>query len=147
MRIAVGADHAGLSLKEPVVSWLVDRGYDVHDVGAFDAEPSDYPDYAIKVADTVAGGLAHYGLLFCGSGLGMAIVANKVSGVRAVTCHDVVAARLARQHNDANVLTMGARFLAAPLALEIIETFLRTAFDGGRHHQRVEKIVEVERRS
>lgn len=144
MRIAVGADHAGMVLKEPVVGWLIEKGLDVHDVGTFDETACDYPDFAIKVGQTVAAGAADYGLLFCGSGLGMAITANKISGVRAVTCHDVVSARLARQHNDANVLTMGGRFIAAPLALEVIDTFLQTGFEGGRHHLRVEKIVDLE---
>jgi ribose 5-phosphate isomerase B len=146
MRIAVGADHAGFPLKEPVVQWLMECGYDVQDVGTFDGEVSvDYPDFAGKVAATVAAGQAHYGLLFCGTGLGMAISANKVRGVRAVTCHDVVSARLAREHNDANILTMGGRLAAAPLAVEVVATFLNTAFAGGRHQRRVEEIAELER--
>jgi ribose 5-phosphate isomerase B len=144
MRIAVGADHAGFPLKEPVVDWLVERGYDVQDVGTFDETSVDYPDYALKVAQSVASGEADFGLLFCGTGLGMAIAANKVQGVRAVTCHEVTSARLARQHNDANVLTMGGRLVAAPLALEVIEAFVSTPFEGGRHLQRIEKIREAE---
>lgn len=146
MRIAVGCDHAGLSLKEPVVAWLVERGYDVHDVGTFDPESCDYPDYALKVAHAVADAEAEFGLLFCGSGIGMAIAANKVAGIRAANCHDVVAARLARQHNDANVLAMGGRFVAPELAIEVIQTFLATPFEGGRHVSRIEKIREAERR-
>jgi ribose 5-phosphate isomerase B len=146
MRIAVGADHAGFPLKEPVVQWLMDAGYDVQDVGTFDGSVSvDYPDFAAKVAQAVASGQAQYGLLFCGTGLGMAIAANKVRGVRAVTCHDVVSARFAREHNDANVLTMGGRLAAAPLALEVVGTFLQTAFAGGRHQRRVEEIADLER--
>jgi ribose 5-phosphate isomerase B len=146
MRIAVGADHAGFPLKEPVVQWLMDAGYDVQDVGTFDGSVSvDYPDFAAKVAQAVASGQAQYGLLFCGTGLGMAIAANKVRGVRAVTCHDVVSARFAREHNDANVLTMGGRLVAAPLALEVVGTFLQTAFAGGRHQRRVEEIADLER--
>jgi ribose 5-phosphate isomerase B len=144
MRIAVGADHAGFPLKEPVVDWLVDRGFDVHDVGTFDTQSVDYPDFALKVAQSVANGQAAFGLLFCGTGLGMAIAANKVRGVRAVTCHELTSARLARQHNDANVLTMGGRLIAPPLALEIIEVFLNTPFEGGRHLQRIEKIAQAE---
>jgi ribose 5-phosphate isomerase B len=147
MRIAVGADHAGFPLKEPVVNWLVERGYDVQDVGTFDQTSVDYPDYALKVAQSVAGGEAEYGLLFCGTGLGMAITANKVRGIRAVTCHEVSSARLARLHNDANVLTMGGRLVAPSLALEVIETFLGTAFEGGRHLQRLEKITEAEQQA
>lgn len=146
MRIAVGADHAGVDLKEAVVNWLVDRGYDVHDVGTFDHESVDYPDYALKVSEAVAQGEAAYGLLFCGTGLGMCITANKVPGVRAVTCHEPLSARLAREHNDANVLTMGGRLVAADLALDVIAHFLGQEFSGGRHAGRVDKIVEVERR-
>jgi ribose 5-phosphate isomerase B len=146
MRIAVGADHAGLPLKEPVVNWLVERGYDVHDVGTFDAESVDYPDYAFKVAQSVVGGEAEFGLLFCGTGLGMAISANKVPGTRAVTCHEVTSSRLARRHNDANVLTMGGRLVAPALAIEVVDAFLHTAFEGGRHLQRLEKITAAERR-
>ena len=146
MRIAIGSDHAGLPLKESVVTWLVDRGYDVHDVGTFDPEPVDYPDYAIRVADTVATGEAEFGFLFCGTGLGMAIAANKVRGVRAVTCHDLSSVYLARQHNDANVLTMGGRQMAPLLAVELVEAFLDTKFEGGRHLQRLEKITGAEER-
>lgn len=146
MRIAIGADHAGFPLKEPTVRWLMDQGYDVYDVGTFDEAVSvDYPDFAAKVAGTVAAGAADFGVLFCGTGLGMAISANKVRGIRAVTCHDLVSARLSRQHNDANVLTMGGRLAAPELAQEVLATFLETRFDGGRHQRRVEEIAELER--
>jgi ribose 5-phosphate isomerase B len=146
VRIAIGADHAGVDLKEAIVDWLVERGYDVHDVGTFDHGSVDYPDYAVKVAQAVAQGEATYGLLFCGTGLGMAIAANKVPGVRAVTCHEPVSARLSRQHNDANVLTMGGRLVAPQLAVEVLSEFLSTEFEGGRHSARIDKIVEAERR-
>lgn len=146
MRIAIGADHAGFPLKEPTVRWLMERGYDVHDVGTFEEGVSvDYPDFAAKVGVAVANGEADFGVLFCGTGLGMAISANKVRGVRAVTCHDLVSARLSRQHNDANVLTMGGRLVAPELAEEVLATFLETRFDGGRHQRRVEEIAELER--
>ena len=146
MRIAIGADHAGFPLKEPTVRWLMERGYDVHDVGTFEEGVSvDYPDFAAKVGVAVANGEADFGVLFCGTGLGMAISANKVRGVRAVTCHDLVSARLSRQHNDANVLTMGGRVVAPELAEEVLATFLETRFDGGRHQRRVEEIAELER--
>lgn len=140
MRIAVGSDHAGWPLKEPLVAVLIDRGWDVEDFGTFGTESVDYPDYAAKVAEAVARGDVDRGLLLCGSGQGMCMSANKVSGVRAALAHDVVSARLARAHNDANVLTMGARFVAAPLAQEILLTFVSTEFAGGRHMRRVEKI-------
>lgn len=145
MRIAVGADHAGWPLKEPLVTYLIDHGWDVEDFGTFGPESVDYPDYAHKVAEAVARGDVERGLLICGSGQGMCMVANKVSGVRAALAHDVVSARLSRQHNDANVLTMGARFVATPLAVEILEQWLNTPFEGGRHLRRIEKIQEIER--
>ncbi len=140
MRIAVGADHAGWPLKEPLVAFLIDQGWDVEDFGTFGPESVDYPDYAVKVSEAVSRGDVDRGLLLCGSGQGMCMTANKILGVRAALAHDVVSARLAREHNDANVLTMGARFLASPLAEEILITFLSTNFEGGRHQRRVEKI-------
>lgn len=146
MRIAVGADHAGWSLKEPLVAFLIERGWDVEDFGTFGPESVDYPEYAAKVAGAVARGDADRGLLLCASGQGMCITANKVSGVRAALAHDVVSSRLAREHNDANVLTMGARFVAQPLAEEILLTFLSTDFAGGRHQRRIEKIEGTARR-
>jgi len=146
MRIAVGADHAGWTLKEPLVAFLMDRGWDVEDFGTFSEESVDYPDYALKVAEAVARGDVGRGLLLCGSGQGMCMTANKVAGIRAALAHDIVSARLAREHNDANVLTMGARFVAAPLAEEILLTFLSTDFSGGRHLHRIEKIQAIERR-
>ncbi|MCL6561411.1 MAG: ribose 5-phosphate isomerase B [Firmicutes bacterium] len=144
MRIAVGADHAGWPLKEPLANFLIENGWDVEDFGTFSPESVDYPDYAEKVARAVASGQAERGLLICGSGIGMCIAANKVPGVRAALAHDVVAARLSRQHNDANVLTMGARFIAVPLAQEILKVWLETPFEGGRHQRRVEKIQALE---
>jgi ribose 5-phosphate isomerase B len=124
----------------------MERGYDVHDVGTFDEGVSvDYPDFAARVTESVAAGEATFGVLFCGTGLGMAIAANKARGIRAVTCHDVLSARLARQHNDANVLTMGGRIAAPALAQEVLATFLETRFDGGRHQRRVEEIAGLER--
>ncbi|OLZ10668.1 ribose 5-phosphate isomerase B [Sulfobacillus thermosulfidooxidans] len=147
MRIAVGADHAGWPLKETLVNYLIDKGWDVEDFGTFGPESVDYPDYANKVALAVANGDAERGILICGSGQGMCIVANKTQGVRASLAHDVVSARLARQHNDANVLTMGARFVAPELAEEILSVWLDTPYEGGRHARRLEKIEQIERRS
>ncbi len=144
MRIAVGADHAGWPLKEPLANFLIDQGWDVEDFGTFGPESVDYPDYAEKVAQAVAQGQVERGLLVCGTGLGMCIAANKVPGVRAAVAHDVVSARLARQHNDANILTMGGRLIALPLAQEILQVFLHTDFEGGRHARRIEKIQQIE---
>ncbi|POB09761.1 ribose 5-phosphate isomerase B [Sulfobacillus sp. hq2] len=141
MRIAVGADHAGWPLKEILVNHLIDQGWDVEDFGTFGPDSVDYPDYANKV---VAAGDVERGLLICGSGLGMAIVANKTAGVRAAVANDVVSARLSRQHNDANVLTMGGRLIAPELAQEVLDVWLTTAFDGGRHIRRLQKIEQIE---
>lgn len=146
MRIAVGADHAGFPLKEALVNFLMENGWDVEDFGTFSTDSVDYPDFALKVAEAVAKGDVDRGLLVCGTGLGMSIVANKVPGVRAALALDVTSARLARQHNDANVLTMGARLIAPPLAEEVLLTFLQTGFEGGRHTRRLEKIQEVEKK-
>ncbi len=144
MRIAAGADHAGWPLKEGLVRFLMDRGWDVEDFGTFGDESVDYPDYAEKVARAVADGQVDRGLLLCGTGLGMCISANKVAGVRAVTVHDVISARLAREHNDANVITMGARLITPEVAREVLAAWLDTQFCGGRHQRRVEKIQALE---
>jgi ribose 5-phosphate isomerase B len=144
MRIAVGADHAGWPLKEGLVRFLMERGWDVEDFGTFSDESVDYPDYAEKVGRAVAFGKVDRGLLLCGTGMGMCISANKVDGVRAVTAHDLMSARLSRQHNDANVLTMGARIVAPAMAEEILGRWLDTDFEGGRHQRRIEKIQTME---
>lgn len=145
MRIAVGADHAGWPLKEILVNHLIDQGWDVEDFGTFGPDSVDYPDYANKVAVAVANGNVERGLLICGTGLGMCMVANKTHGVRAAVAHDVVSARLSRQHNDANVLTMGGRMIAPELAEEVLDVWLATAFEGGRHVRRLQKIEQIER--
>lgn len=145
MRIAVGADHAGWPLKEILVNHLIDQGWDVEDFGTFGPDSVDYPDYANKVAVAVANGNVERGLLICGTGQGMCMVANKTPGVRAAVAHDVVSARLSRQHNDANVLTMGGRIIAPELAEEVLDVWLATAFEGGRHVRRLQKIEQIER--
>ncbi len=145
MRIAVGADHAGWPLKEILVNHLIDQGWDVEDFGTFGPDSVDYPDYANKVAVAVANGNVERGLLICGTGQGMCMVANKTHGVRAAVAHDVVSARLSRQHNDANVLTMGGRMIAPELAEEVLDVWLATAFEGGRHVRRLQKIEQIER--
>ena len=144
MRIAVGADHAGFPLKEHLRSFLESHGHEVKDFGTRSEESTDYPDYARLVGAMVAGGEADRGLLVCGTGIGMAITANKVSGVRAANCFDPYACRLARAHNDANVLTLPGRMVAAELAEEIVRVFLSTSFEGGRHQRRVDKIHAIE---
>ncbi|MFN7960378.1 MAG: ribose 5-phosphate isomerase B [Thermoanaerobaculia bacterium] len=144
MKIALGADHAGYALKEHLRSWLAERGWGVQDFGTFSAEPADYPDLAEAVARSVARGEEPLGILVCGSGTGMAIAANKIRGARAANCFDITSARLARAHNDANVLALGSRLIGQGLAEEIAETFLSTPFEGGRHARRVGKISALE---
>jgi len=143
MRIAVGADHAGHDLKEHLREVLGGLGHQVEDLGTHSADSCDYPDFAVAVARAVAGGQADRGLLVCGTGVGMAMAANKVGGVRAANCHEIFVARLARAHNDANVLTLGARVIAPAHAEAILRAFLETAFDGGRHQGRVAKLDAI----
>ena len=143
--IALGADHAGFSLKEDLKSWLTARGHRVLDFGTSSGDSVDYPDYAAAVGSAVAKGEAERGVLVCGTGIGMAIAANKVGGVRAVQCSDVDSARISREHNDTNVVTLGARTTAPEAAKGIVEAWLQTAFAGGRHARRVEKVAGLER--
>ncbi|MDZ4167688.1 MAG: ribose 5-phosphate isomerase B [Coriobacteriia bacterium] len=144
MRIHIGADHAGFELKERVRQTLDDLGHEVVDVGTHGEESVDYPDYAAAVAHAVADGEADFGVLVCGTGLGMAIAANKVPGVRAVQISDPGMARMARLHNDANVVTLPGRHIGPEVAAEIVRAFVGTAFEGGRHQRRVDKIGAIE---
>ena len=145
MKVSLGADHAGFELKEKIRELLREQGIEVSDEGTHSAESVDYPDYARKVAEAVAGDGSLRGILVCGSGIGMAMAANKVHGVRAAHVTSEQEARMSREHNDANVLTLGARFLDDDTAQRIVQTFLNTRFDGGRHQRRVEKIAAIER--
>lgn len=140
MGIAIGSDHAGFDYKEKLKDFLGENGYKVVDFGCYSAESCDYPDFAVLVAKSVAKGENEFGILICGSGIGMSIVANKVVGVRAANCCTVEMARLARQHNNANLLTFGARLVPFELAKEITSAFLNEKFEGGRHERRVNKI-------
>lgn len=145
MRIAIGSDHAGYEQKERLREHLVAAGHAVTDVGTFSGDESvDYPDYAIAVARSVAAGDTERGVLVCGTGMGMAIAANKVDGVRAVNVTDPEFARLSRQHNDANIVAVSGRFVPVAVNEEIIDEFLATAFEGGRHAGRVGKITGAE---
>lgn len=144
MRIFVGSDHAGFALKEHVKSHLTKAGHDVVDVGTHSEESVDYPDYAAKVARAVASGEAETGVLVCGTGFGMEIAANKVRGVRAVQVMDPELAVMARKHNNANVLTLAGRYTDPGTAERIVDAFLSTEFEGGRHERRVEKIAAIE---
>jgi len=144
MRIALGADHAGYLLKDRLREALERWGHAVDDLGTNSPESVDYPDYARRVGMAVAAGEAERGVLVCGTGISMAIAANKVHGVRAACCNNQFNARLARAHNDANVFTVGAREVAAEHAEAILEVFLATAFEGGSHERRIVKIRELE---
>jgi|1186.fasta_scaffold629519_1 ribose 5-phosphate isomerase B len=145
MRIAVGSDHAGFHLKEHVRQVLETQGHDVIDVGTVSPDSVDYPRYAEEASRLVAEGEAERAVLACGSGVGVSIVANKVTGVRAVNAHDPSEAEMARRHNDANVVALGGVRLAPEQADRIVAAFLRTGFEGGRHARRVGQIADVER--
>ena len=145
MRIAVACDHAGFPLKEHLRAFLETEGHEVLDMGHHSTEPADYPIFCARVARAVAGGEADRGIVLGGSGQGEQIAANKVSGIRAALCNDLYVARLSRQHNDANVLGMGARIVAPALAEEIVREWLAAPFDGGRHARRIEQIAQIER--
>jgi ribose 5-phosphate isomerase B len=144
MRIALGADHAGVALKNDIRRLLEERGLAYTDFGTDTTDSVDYPDFAARVADGVAGGAFERGILVCGSGLGMAIAANKVAGIRAVAVVDETSARLGREHNDVNVLALGARMTPPDDARRLVNIFLDTPFAGGRHQRRIEKIKGME---
>jgi ribose 5-phosphate isomerase B len=144
--IALGADHAGWPLKDVVKTWLSQRGHRVHDFGTHTSDSVDYPDYASLVAEAVAAGDADRGVLVCGTGIGMAIAANKMPGVRAAACADVYTARMAREHNDTNVLALGARVIGHEDAIDIVHVWLETTFAGERHARRIAKLAALERK-
>jgi ribose 5-phosphate isomerase B len=146
LAIVLGADHAGWELKEACKAWLIDHGHQVLDFGTHSPEPVDYPDYAAQVAEAVAVGKVDRGVLVCGTGIGMAIAANKVPGVRAASCTDTFTARMSREHNDANVLCLGARLTGREVARDNLDIWLDTAFAGDRHARRVGKIASLEQR-
>ncbi len=143
-RIALGADHAGYHAKETVKKFLEQAGYEVDDVGTWSEESVDYPLFARAVAQRVASGRDQLGILACGTGMGMAITANKIPGIRAAVAHDAMTARLAREHNDANVLTLGGRVVNDAMAIEIVRDFLNARFAGGRHQRRIDEIAELD---
>jgi ribose 5-phosphate isomerase B len=144
-RIAIGADHAGYPLKVHLLGVLKDAGHEADDLGTFSEEPVDYPPICAAVGRAVVEGRAEVGIVLGGSGQGEQISANKVRGVRAALCNDLYTARMARSHNDANVLSMGARIVALGLAEEVLRVFLDTPFDGGRHQHRIDEIAQIER--
>lgn len=144
MKIAIGSDHAGLSLKKHITKYLNEKGYEIQDFGAYSETSCDYTDYAIKVAKDIKSGNSDRGILVCGTGIGISIAANKISGIRAALCGDTFSAHASREHNNANVLALGGRVVGVGLALDIVDIFLNTEFEGGRHQKRLDKIIEIE---
>ena len=142
--IAIACDHGGYNLKEAVKAHLTEKGYEVKDFGTNSLDSCDYPDYAAPAAKAVADGTCEKGIVICTTGIGVSIVANKVKGIRCALCSEPVSAKLTRQHNDANVLAMGARIIGPAMAEEIVHTFLTTEFEGGRHSRRVDLITKLE---
>ena len=146
MKIAIAADHVGFALKQQLLDYLKGQGLEVEDCGPSNAENVDYPDFAEKVAAQVAAKQADCGVLVCGTGIGMMLAANKVLGIRAVAANDTLSARMAREHNDANVLTLGARMIDAANMRQIVDAWLSTPFAGGRHQRRLQKIEALDQR-
>lgn len=146
MKIAVACDHGGYELKKEIKKYLTENNYEVMDFGTDSTDSCDYPDYALPAAEAVANGECERGILVCSTGIGVSIVANKVPGVRCAHCHDTYCAEFTRLHNDANMLALGAKVVGAGYALKIVEIFLNTQFEGGRHRRRVDKISAVEQK-
>lgn len=147
MKIAIASDHGGFTLKQSVVTFLKKQGNEVIDLGNKGDESVDYPDYAVQVAEKVSEGQVDAGVLICGTGIGMCIVANKFKGVRAAVVSDAYSARMAKEHNNANVLCVGGRVVNSIKAEEIVQTWLEAQFEGGRHERRLDKIREVEKKN
>ena len=145
MKVAIGSDHGGFRLKEEIKTLLTELKVDSHDFGTYTCASVDYPDISRQVAEAVAKGEYERGIIVCGTGIGVSIAANKVKGIRAALCHDVFSAQMSREHNDANILTMGERVIGSGLARMIVEVWLKTEFAGGRHACRVTKLMELEK--
>lgn len=142
--IAIGSDHGGYELKRGIIDYLKSKGIEYRDFGCYNKNSCDYPDIAVEVCGSVVKGECEKALLFCGTGIGISIAANKVNGIRAACCSDIFSAKFTRMHNDANVLCLGGRVVGLGLAIELVETFLTTEFEGGRHIKRIEKIAAIE---
>ena len=145
MKIAIGCDHGGYLLKQDILIWLEEHDYEFEDFGCYNTESVDYPVYAEKVARAVASGACDKGIVICTTGIGISITANKVKGIRCALCGDPLSAEMTRRHNDANMLSMGAGIVGPNLAERIVQVFLNTAFEGGRHARRVGLITEMEK--
>ncbi|CAB1254017.1 ribose 5-phosphate isomerase B [Clostridium sp. MT-14] len=146
MKIAIGSDHAGFPLKKEVMKYLREKDMKFEDFGTFSEDSCDYPDYALKVAEEVSNKNYDFGILICGTGIGISIAANKVPGVRAALCGDTFSAHASREHNNANILALGQRVTGSGLAVDIVDTFLSAEFQGGRHQRRIDKITEIEKK-
>ncbi|WP_378951118.1 ribose 5-phosphate isomerase B [Pelosinus sp. sgz500959] len=144
MLIAIGSDHGGFNLKEEIKKMFTEQNIQFQDFGTYSAESIDYPEIAQKVAQAVVNKECTRGIIICGTGIGVSIAANKIKGIRAALCHDVFSAQMSREHNDANILTMGERVIGPGLACMIVSTWLETEFAGGRHGRRVDKISQLE---
>lgn len=146
MKIAIGSDHGGLRLKKEVIKHLEKKNIEVKDYGTYTEDSCDYPDFAEKVGNGVVAKEYDYGILVCGTGIGISISANKIPGVRAALCSDTFSAHATREHNNANILALGERVIGTGLALDIVDAFLGSTFEGGRHENRVNKIMEIEKK-
>ena len=146
MKIALACDHGGLNLQYEIIKELKAQGHEVVDFGTNSTDSCDYPDFALPAAEAVASGKCEKGIVVCSTGIGVSIVANKVPGVRCAHCHDSYCAEFTRLHNDANVLALGEKVIGVGYALKIVNTFLNTEFEGGRHQRRVDKITEIEKK-
>lgn len=145
MKIAVANDHGGYNYKKIVLDYLKEKKYDFIDFGAHSPDSCDYPDFALKAANAVKSGECDFGILVCGTGIGMSIAANKIKGIRAALCGDVFSAKMTRAHNNANIITIGERVIGAGLMLEILDAFFETKFEGGgRHENRIKKVMDIE---
>lgn len=143
MKIVIASDHAGYFLKEKIKDFLVKENHEVIDVGCFSHVAVDYPEYGVRAIEKLLQGEVERGILICGTGIGMSIVANRFRGIRAALCHEPFSAKMARLHNDANVLVLGGRLIGDGLAIEIVKTFLDTSFEGGRHEKRLKMIEDL----
>ena len=143
-KIAIASDHGGFDLKESIISQLLNIGWEVDDLGPYSGDSVDYPDYGIKLAEEVSEKKVERGIVICGTGIGMSIVVNRYPRVRGTLCSDVFTAKLCREHNDSNILVMGGRVIGKGLAAEIVNTWLNTPFEGGRHQRRIEKINQID---
>lgn len=145
MKLAIGSDHAGVTLKREIIKHLHEKGIEYEDFGTYTEESCDYPDFALKVAGAVVDKKCNLGLLVCGTGIGISIAANKVPGIRAALCSDTFSAHACREHNDANILALGSRVVGTGLAIDIVDTFLNAKFEGDRHLRRINKISQIEK--